>query len=190
MINKIINKGNKSLIIFFSGASKKKFDSLFEIKSFEDKFDIIEVICDFENTTFSKLISLINLKLKEEIKKYNHIYAICKSFGGIISLLSNINFNQYIFLASPVIIGNSSLLNIMDTDLSLLELEDIVFDVDDLKDKNIFIFQGTNDKEKFQNFSKNLSENLGININYMNTNHSFDNVKKELEKKIYKILLN
>ncbi len=188
MINKIIDNRNESLIVFFSGASKKKFDSLFEIETFEDKFDVIEVICDFENTTFDKLVSLINLELKKEEKNYKHIFTICKSFGGVISLLTNINFDKYIFLASPIIIGNSTISNIMNTDLGLLKLEDVVFDINHLKNKDIVIYQGTNDKEKFQNYSKEIAKNLEININYMNTNHSFDNVKEELEKNIYDIL--
>ena len=188
MINEVIINGNKKAILFFSGASRKKFESLFKIETFQNNFDVIEIICNFENITLNEIISEIHLELNDTIKNYSQVYAICKSLGGVISLLTNINFKTYFFLASPVIIGESSILNVGNTDIEKLELEEISFDKRDLENKEIIIFQGTNDHEKFKKISKSLSNNLNTDIIYMNTNHSFDNVKEELEKKILQIV--
>ncbi len=189
MINNLIEKpNNKKALVFFSGASKKSFKDLFNIESFKNTFNIYEVILDFENTTFVELINQIKTPLGD-LSNYDEKIAICKSFGGIISLLLPVEFNKYIFLASPIILGDSTINKIFNTNLDELELTDIVFSKSILIDKNITIFQGTNDKDAFKTISKNLQNHLNCDIQYLNTDHSFQNVKKELENLIVEKVL-
>jgi len=186
MINKVHISNKKKLIIFFSGACPKNFHIIFKTKTFNKNFDIIEIIYNLQNTTFKNIITKINNELKPFLLNYKEKIAICKSFGGIISILTKINFDKYIFLASPIIINKSSIKEIYNTNLDNLKLEDVNFDTKDFKNKNIFIFQGIYDNPKFIKYSKKLAKTNNYPIFFFNTNHSFDNAK--LEKKVLEII--